>query len=134
MARMWMVRGEGGSLYDAFRERGVAAIGWNQLAAHAKPGVDRKQLIDWYKSAEPQAKHGTGRPCLNPVGIVDARSCCPRPYRALRQDGCRNETHHSAETALLASLKVRLRNWASVNSTARVGYVAGTTPRGSSGC
>ncbi|RQZ93328.1 restriction endonuclease [Burkholderia cepacia] len=59
MARMWMVRGEGGSLYDAFRERGVAAIGWNQLAAHAKPGIDRKQLIDRYKSAEPQAKHGT---------------------------------------------------------------------------
>ncbi|RCI71621.1 restriction endonuclease, partial [Pseudomonas aeruginosa] len=32
MARMWMVRGEGGSLYDAFRERGVAAVGGNQLA------------------------------------------------------------------------------------------------------
>ena len=27
MARMWMVRGEGGSLYDAFRERSVAAVG-----------------------------------------------------------------------------------------------------------
>ncbi|UUC94378.1 restriction endonuclease [Comamonas sp. C11] len=59
MARMWMVRGEGGSLYDAFRERGVAAVGWNQLAAHAKPGVGRKQLIDLYKSAEPLAKQGT---------------------------------------------------------------------------
>lgn len=34
-ARMWMVRGEGGSLYDAFRERNVVAIGWSQLAAHA---------------------------------------------------------------------------------------------------
>ncbi len=59
MARMWMVRGEGGSLYDVFRERGVAAIGWNQLAAHAKPGVGRKQLIALYQSAEPQAKQGT---------------------------------------------------------------------------
>ncbi len=59
MARMWMVRGEGGSLYDAFRERGVAAVGWNQLAAHAKPGVGRKQLITLYQSAEPQAKQGT---------------------------------------------------------------------------
>ncbi|MFZ1181351.1 MAG: restriction endonuclease [Herbaspirillum sp.] len=59
MARMWMVRGEGGSLYDAFRERGVAAVGWNQLAAHAKPGVGRKQLIALYQSAEPQAKQGT---------------------------------------------------------------------------
>jgi restriction system protein len=56
---MWMVRGEGGSLYDAFREKGVAAIGWVQLAAHAKPGVDRKELIALYQAAEPQAKQGT---------------------------------------------------------------------------
>ena len=59
MARMWMVRGEGGSLYEAFRERGVAAVGWSQLAAHAKPGVGRKQLIALYQSIEPQAKQGT---------------------------------------------------------------------------
>ena len=59
MARMWMVRGEGGSLYDAFRERGVAAVGWSQLARHAKPGVDRQQLIALYQTAEPQAKQGT---------------------------------------------------------------------------
>ena len=54
-----MVRGEGGSLYEAFRERGVAAVGWNQLAAHAKPGVGRKQLIALYQSVEPHAKQGT---------------------------------------------------------------------------
>jgi len=59
MARMWMVRSEGGSLYDAFREHGVAAVGWNQLAIHAKRGVGRKQLIALYQSAEPQAKQGT---------------------------------------------------------------------------
>lgn len=59
MTRMWMVRGEGGSLYDAFRERGVAAIGWNSLAEHAKPGVGRKQLIALYQSLEPQAKKGS---------------------------------------------------------------------------
>ena len=59
MARMWMVRGEGGSLYDAFREHGVAAIGWYQLAEQAKPGVTRKQLIAIYQSAEPFAKPGT---------------------------------------------------------------------------
>ncbi|CTP93396.1 restriction endonuclease [Xanthomonas translucens pv. poae] len=59
MTRMWMVRGEGGSLYDAFRELGVVAVGWNQLAAHAKPGVGRKQLIALYQSADPQTKHGT---------------------------------------------------------------------------
>lgn len=56
---MWMVRGEGGSLYEAFRERGVVAVGWSQLAAHAKPGVSRKQLIEIFQSAEPQAKQGT---------------------------------------------------------------------------
>ena len=28
MVRMWVVRGEGSSLYEAFRERGVAAAGW----------------------------------------------------------------------------------------------------------
>lgn len=59
MARMWMVRGEGGSLYDAFRDRGVAAVGWSQLAPHAKPGVKRKQLIALFQSIEPQAKQGT---------------------------------------------------------------------------
>lgn len=59
MERMWMVRGDGGSLFDAFRERGVVAVGWNQLAAHAKPGVGRKQLIGLYQAADPQAKHGT---------------------------------------------------------------------------
>lgn len=59
MTRMWMVRGEGGSLYDAFRERSVVAVGWNQLAAHAKSGVERKELITLYQSAEPQAKQGT---------------------------------------------------------------------------
>ncbi|KAI2693087.1 restriction endonuclease [Pseudomonas sp. TNT3] len=59
MARMWMVRGEAGSLYDSFREREVAAIGWSRLAAHAKPGVGRKQLIALYQSVEPQMKQGT---------------------------------------------------------------------------
>lgn len=59
MKRMWMVRGEGGSLYDLFRDRGVAALGWSQLAGHARPGVDRKALIEVYRSAEPKARQGT---------------------------------------------------------------------------
>jgi hypothetical protein len=37
MANMWMVRGDAGALYEEFREKGVAAIGWWQLAPHAKP-------------------------------------------------------------------------------------------------
>lgn len=59
MARMWMVRGDGGNLYDAFRERSVVAIGWSHLAPHAKPGVSREQLMDFHRAAEPQAKRGT---------------------------------------------------------------------------
>ncbi|WP_454831686.1 restriction endonuclease [Pseudoxanthomonas wuyuanensis] len=56
---MWMVRGEGGSLYEDFRERGIAAIGWNQLAATARAGMTRKQLTELYLQAEPKAKPGT---------------------------------------------------------------------------
>jgi restriction system protein len=59
MARMWMVRGESGRLYDDFRERGVAAIGWGMLAPDAKPGMTRKELTKLYLAAEPQAKPGT---------------------------------------------------------------------------
>jgi restriction system protein len=56
---MWMIRSEGGSLYDAFRELNLAAVGWSQLAGHAIPGMTRKQLIAIYQSTEPQAKPGT---------------------------------------------------------------------------
>ncbi|WP_199898319.1 hypothetical protein [Methylobacillus glycogenes] len=41
MARMWMVRGEGGSLYDAFRERNIAAIGWSPLADIESQALER---------------------------------------------------------------------------------------------
>lgn len=54
-----MVRGESGRLYDDFRERGVAAIGWGQLGSVAKPGMTRKELTKLYLAAEPQAKVGT---------------------------------------------------------------------------
>lgn len=54
-----MVRGEAGRLYEDFRERGVAAIGWNQLAPSAKPGMTRKELTNIYKAAEPLVKPGT---------------------------------------------------------------------------
>lgn len=59
MANMWMVRGEAGALYDEFREKGVAAVGWRQLAPHAKPGVSRKDLAEIYAKADPGLKPGT---------------------------------------------------------------------------
>ncbi len=54
-----MVRGEGGALYELFRERGVAAIGWHDLAEQAKPGVSRGHLLEIYRAAKPDAKPGT---------------------------------------------------------------------------
>lgn len=59
MARMWMVRGEGGRLYEAFRENSVVAVGWSQLAGIAKPGVSREALFEAFREAEPQLREGT---------------------------------------------------------------------------
>ena len=54
-----MVRGEAGRLYEDFRERGAAAIGWDKLAPSAKFGMTRKELTNIYRAAEPLAKPGT---------------------------------------------------------------------------
>lgn len=59
MSQMWMVRAEGGTLYDAFRERSVAALGWAQLAPYAKPGVTREALLGAYAASNPNLKPGT---------------------------------------------------------------------------
>jgi restriction system protein len=59
MERMWMVRAEGGTLYDLFRQRSSAAIGWTELAENAKPGMTRQQLIEIYRTVDPLAKPGT---------------------------------------------------------------------------
>lgn len=59
MSSMWMVRAEGGQFYDDFRERGVAAIGWNELANHLQPGMSRKDIVALYLAVRPQAKRGT---------------------------------------------------------------------------
>jgi restriction system protein len=56
---MWMIRAEGGSLYEEFRERGIAAIGWTQLAPQAKVGMSRKELIELYLAVEPGTKEKT---------------------------------------------------------------------------
>ena len=50
MTKMWMVRGDGGCMYEGFRERGVVAVSWPTLAAYAKPGVAREDLIALYQS------------------------------------------------------------------------------------
>jgi len=59
MTTMWMIRGDAGRLYDEFRDKGVAAIGWAQIAAKAKPGVSRQALTQAFQEAEPGIKEGT---------------------------------------------------------------------------
>ena len=54
-----MIRGESGRLYNTFRERGVAAIGWAKLAAVARPNMTKKQLTQLYRELEPDVKIGT---------------------------------------------------------------------------
>lgn len=39
--RMWMIRGDGGKLYDDFRDKQIVGIGWSQLAPLVKPGLSR---------------------------------------------------------------------------------------------
>lgn len=58
MTTMWMIRGEGGRLYDDFRERSVAAIGWAKLAPLAKAGMTRKQLATEFRTLEPHLRQG----------------------------------------------------------------------------
>jgi restriction system protein len=67
MERMWMVRAEGGTLYDLFRERNAVAIGRTELAAKANPGMTRQQLIELYRKADPLAKPGTAISCASQV-------------------------------------------------------------------
>ena len=59
MDNMWMIRCDGGDLYEDFREHGVIAIGWAELAAVTRVGMSRKELADLYRTAYPQTKSGT---------------------------------------------------------------------------
>ncbi len=51
-----MIRADGGRLYNDFRQKGIAAIGWTQLAHHAKPGMTKKELSDLHLSIAPETK------------------------------------------------------------------------------
>jgi restriction system protein len=53
MIRMWMVRAEGGRLYDAFRGNGLVALGWMRLAPLAEAAESRDRLIEAYAALEP---------------------------------------------------------------------------------
>ncbi|MGA4396271.1 restriction endonuclease [Ralstonia nicotianae] len=51
-----MIRADGGRLYDDFRQKGIAAIGWTQLAHHAKAGMTKKELADLHLFIVPETK------------------------------------------------------------------------------
>ncbi|MDR2871596.1 MAG: restriction endonuclease [Xanthomonadaceae bacterium] len=55
MAQMWMVRSDDAQLYDAFRERSAAGVGWRELAEAVRDdaGVSRDRLIEIYCERHP---------------------------------------------------------------------------------
>jgi len=57
--KTWMIRGESGRLYDVFREKSVAAIGWPEIAGDVKPGMTRKEIATLYLTKEPKLKRGS---------------------------------------------------------------------------
>ena len=56
-----MIRGDGGKLYDDFRDRQIVGIGWSQLAPLIKPGLSPAQLLALYQKADPLTKLGAAR-------------------------------------------------------------------------
>ncbi len=59
MKKTWMIRGDGGRLYDAFREQEVVAIGWEELAAVVEPGMTKKEITALYRKVNPRLKPGS---------------------------------------------------------------------------
>jgi restriction system protein len=56
MAKMWMVRSEGGRYYEDFRDRNVAAIGWREMTEYLTPGLAREELLGIYLKVYPNDK------------------------------------------------------------------------------
>jgi restriction system protein len=55
----WMIRGDGGRLYNDFYERSIAAIGWGEIAADAHPGMTRQEIGAIYTQRRPDLGQGT---------------------------------------------------------------------------
>lgn len=58
MGTMWMVRCEGGTLYEDFREQSVVAIGWRLIANHITQESSLKDIQRLCKQAYPSKKEG----------------------------------------------------------------------------
>jgi restriction system protein len=49
----WMIRGERGRLYDVFRDQGIVAIGWEEIASDVRADMSRADLTALYASRVP---------------------------------------------------------------------------------
>ncbi|UUX95921.1 restriction endonuclease [Aquabacterium sp. J223] len=56
--RTWMVRCDGGALYEHFKEQGVAAIGWRELA-QVPLDAPKSVWLSTFTAARPDLKPGT---------------------------------------------------------------------------
>ncbi|MBE2894858.1 restriction endonuclease [Spirabiliibacterium falconis] len=54
--KVWMVRSDGGNLYDFFKDNSVVGIGWELLAEKAIMGANREELLEYYNQIEPNTK------------------------------------------------------------------------------
>ncbi len=59
MSKTWMIRGEGGRLYDIFREQSIVAIGWHEIAGEISPAMTKKDIAKLYQQKFPELKKGT---------------------------------------------------------------------------
>lgn len=55
---MWMVRCDGGRVYEEFRARRIAAIGWVELG-DVKPGASRGDVVAKFEARRPDLKKDT---------------------------------------------------------------------------
>ncbi len=55
----WMIRGDGGRLYNDFFERSIVAIGWSEIAADVRPGMTRQEIATIYSARRPDLRQGT---------------------------------------------------------------------------
>lgn len=67
MTVMWMVRSDGGKRYDDFRDHAAAGIGFPEVAAIAKPGIERKVLLDAFLTARPGVKEQSALSAVSQV-------------------------------------------------------------------
>lgn len=67
MTKTWMIRSEGGRLYDDFREQSIAAIGWRDIAGKVTAGMSREAIATVNMQANPNLKRASAISGANQV-------------------------------------------------------------------